>query len=551
MALSGYDGEIRIDTKIDETGFNKGVSSLTSGLSKVGIAAKGMLKAISLGSAALLFTPLIIALLALKVLIVLMVASITSAFRQSKANTTNEIKGIKDSLLELKVAFADAFSPLITVALPYIQLVINWLTRMFNLVAMIVGAFLGQSEVMQVVVGSGKAAANNMGNLAKNTEKVTKAAKGALAAFDQLNVLAIPEESPQAANATGGATPVMDTVMTEIVPISNKVLTIVDAIKNAWEELKKKWVDAMVGWKKLISFMINLGEIGRTFIQGLLNTAWKFITNTATAIWDFVEGIFRLIIDVLNAFWNLFYNLNSEGWAKFKVAMSEAWSRFSDTAKDSWERVKQTFRDAWASVKSSTNDAFNSIKEIFAPISAWFWTTVGDPIRRGFATALTSIGQNFSTVFDGIYNTVASIVNNIISVINNMTQSVATAINTLITTINRIPGVNLPSVSAPVIPSISTNVRKRPAVPRFATGAVIPPNSEFAAILGDQKSGRNFEAPESLLRQIVREESGGTQGQKVTIEFTGTLAALVRELHPIIKQEDIRKGTSLIQSVST
>ena len=37
------------------------------------------------------------------------------------------------------------------------------------------------------------------------------------------------------------------------------------------------------------------------------------------------------------------------------------------------------------------------------------------------------------------------------------------------------------------------------------------------AVLGDQKSGNNIEAPESLIRQIVREESGG--GQKHRIEI--------------------------------
>ena len=56
---------------------------------------------------------------------------------------------------------------------------------------------------------------------------------------------------------------------------------------------------------------------------------------------------------------------------------------------------------------------------------------------------------------------------------------------------------------------------KQPAVkiPRLATGAVIPPNAQFAAILGDQTHGRNLEAPEGLIRQIVREESGGSLAQ--------------------------------------
>ena len=46
-------------------------------------------------------------------------------------------------------------------------------------------------------------------------------------------------------------------------------------------------------------------------------------------------------------------------------------------------------------------------------------------------------------------------------------------------------------------------------IPYLAQGAVIPPNREFMAVLGDQTSGRNLEAPEDLIRQIVREESSG------------------------------------------
>ena len=45
-------------------------------------------------------------------------------------------------------------------------------------------------------------------------------------------------------------------------------------------------------------------------------------------------------------------------------------------------------------------------------------------------------------------------------------------------------------------------------IPYLAQGGVIPPNKEFMAVLGDQKSGNNIEAPESLIRKIVREESG-------------------------------------------
>lgn len=49
-------------------------------------------------------------------------------------------------------------------------------------------------------------------------------------------------------------------------------------------------------------------------------------------------------------------------------------------------------------------------------------------------------------------------------------------------------------------------------IPYLAEGAVIPPHAPFYAVLGDQQNGMNLEAPESLLRQIVREESGNQNG---------------------------------------
>ena len=84
------------------------------------------------------------------------------------------------------------------------------------------------------------------------------------------------------------------------------------------------------------------------------------------------------------------------------------------------------------------------------------------------------------------------------------------------------------------------------AIP-LATGAVIPPNQEFLAVLGDQKSGRNLEAPEGLIRQILREELAGLQsgGGDITIEFTGSLAQLARVLNPVITKEQKRIGKTL------
>lgn len=50
--------------------------------------------------------------------------------------------------------------------------------------------------------------------------------------------------------------------------------------------------------------------------------------------------------------------------------------------------------------------------------------------------------------------------------------------------------VNLRAMDVSKIPKMDV-----PTIPKLATGAVIPPSSEFLAILGGKKSGTNIETP--------------------------------------------------------
>lgn len=60
-------------------------------------------------------------------------------------------------------------------------------------------------------------------------------------------------------------------------------------------------------------------------------------------------------------------------------------------------------------------------------------------------------------------------------------------------------------------------------VPALAQGAVIPPNREFMAVLGDQTSGNNIEAPENLIRQIVREETQSSASNELLLEILSAI----------------------------
>lgn len=88
-------------------------------------------------------------------------------------------------------------------------------------------------------------------------------------------------------------------------------------------------------------------------------------------------------------------------------------------------------------------------------------------------------------------------------------------------------------------------------VPKLATGAVIPPNQEFLAVLGDQRKGKNIETPEGLLREIVRDELSSLEipAPSVTLNATGSVAELVRILFPLLEKERDRKGSNLLKGV--
>lgn len=59
-------------------------------------------------------------------------------------------------------------------------------------------------------------------------------------------------------------------------------------------------------------------------------------------------------------------------------------------------------------------------------------------------------------------------------------------------------------------------------VPYLASGAVIPPNAPFTAVLGDQKHGTNVEAPLETIKQALREVLGSGTGGGNTYNITAT-----------------------------
>lgn len=87
-------------------------------------------------------------------------------------------------------------------------------------------------------------------------------------------------------------------------------------------------------------------------------------------------------------------------------------------------------------------------------------------------------------------------------------------------------------------------------VPGLATGSVIPPNREFLAVLGDNKTETEVVSPLSTMKQAMLEalkESGGAGGN-ITITVKAA-PGLTRYLKYEIDSESARQGTSLVGGV--
>lgn len=338
---------------------------------------------------------------------------------------------------------------------------------------------------------------------------------------------------------------------------------IVTAAVAAWTVVSGIAAAVTTAFGVAVAFLTSPIGLAILAIAALIAIIWFLIAN-----WDDVKKVAGQVWDWIVDKWN-----GAGEWFKTKVTepvkkwFSESWGKIRQAAGDAWQGlvdkwngagawirekvtdpVRNFFSDAWESTKTKAGDAWQRVKDVWQGAKDWFSTNVTEPVKNAFKTALDWVKEKWETIFGGLGDFVKGAINTIIDLVNGMIFAVAEGINAVIGNLNAIQvtipdwvpaiggqswGLNLPYASAPQIP-------------RLATGAVIPANAEFMAILGDQRSGRNIEAPEALLRQLIHDELGRIEAD-IRIEFSGSLAEVARLLKPKIDKENVRVGGSLIK----
>lgn len=200
---------------------------------------------------------------------------------------------------------------------------------------------------------------------------------------------------------------------------------------------------------------------------------------------------------------------------------------------EKWTAVKDWFSGLWEKVSSGAVAAWEGIKNAFKSVPEWFQSKFRDAwqkVKDVFSTG----GRIWSGIKEGIENTFRTVVN---AIIRGMNTIIAVPFNKINSMLNTIRNAHFLGIS-PFQNMWGVNPLPVPQIPMLARGAVIPANRQFLAVLGDQRNGNNLEAPESLLRQIVREEAGGAGSR---YEF---IARLDRRtlFDEVITEAKLRKG---------
>lgn len=299
----------------------------------------------------------------------------------------------------------------------------------------------------------------------------------------------------------------------------------------------------IMGGIKAIATAIGTGGIfaiavGAAIAIGvLLYKNWDEICAAATKLKDWVvektrelsESATRTLSNLKEKIanvWNIIKTSTSTTWNAIKKTLSGLWNSLKSTASTVFNAIKTKVVGVWDSVKNKTSRTWENV--------ATFVSDKVEAIKNAITNKFNAARDAVKSAFEGIVNFIKAPINQAISIVNNAVGMINNAIGGIESAFSFGPW-TVPTPFGSKTIGFHATFPRIGTIPYLASGAVIPPRSEFLAVLGDQKKGNNLEAPENLLRQIVREESGKGQGNGNT--YNVTVNASGRKLLDIIISE--------------
>ena len=192
-----------------------------------------------------------------------------------------------------------------------------------------------------------------------------------------------------------------------------------------------------------------------------------------------------------------------------KIAASEVAPAFVDPVLDS-ETEEFNSESNKAKITDAVEEGFTAaLENVETPEEAKkkgsdLAESITSGVTNGFNTALAP-GSEFMKAADNLTNTLVNIPTKFESAFKSAVNNVAGYINSLVNGLKQqLEGLNLPEGELTVAQLYNSLKDSNFKIPMLANGGVIPANNPFLAVLGDQKSGVNIEAPVTVIQDAVR-----------------------------------------------
>lgn len=260
---------------------------------------------------------------------------------------------------------------------------------------------------------------------------------------------------------------------------------------------------------------------------------------------ELIQGL-KKIIDGFGKFFKGVFTgdlkLAAEGAKQIWAGLKQTWNAIVNSIKDAWSAFI-----TWLQGKNPALAAiFETIGKLFSDqYNAW------KKILSGLITFLTGVFTgDWKKAWNGVLDILKGVWNLIVGTVEGAINFIIDGINLLVSALNKIH-FEVPDW-VPLVGGKSFGINITPvsrvSLPRLASGAVIPPNREFMAVLGDQKSGTNIETPLATMVQAFKQainETGGMGGRQITVVMQLDHRELGRAVYNLNNEETQRVGVKL------
>ena len=486
-------------------------------------------------------------MLAKRALVFTIIARALAALRDWLADVVAVNGEARDAIAQLKGALLTLAQPLVQIIIPAFTALVKVLATVVSFIANIVSALFGTTAKESANAAK---SLNDQKNAYKGVGGAAKSASKQLASFDEINKL-----SGEGGGGSGIIQPDFSTAanFAFLDKIADKLKKIGQDIVNLFKDVTGFIGNVFSGdWGAALDNIINFVSHARILLADLLDfvgyifgaiidtiiekcgLAGTPVGDMLTGIKDIVQGALGLISGILTG-----------DLEKMKQSVIQMLTGVKTFVFGIWDWFKLGLTSLLDWLDGKTNGRFHEIIEL----AKTYVSDVIDGVKQifgGFIDFLTGVFTlDWEKAWEGIKEIFRGIWNTIVGVLEAAVNLIIKGINWLISKLNSLQ-IKIPDWLGGG--SFGFNIRPiaELQIPRLAKGAIIPPNREFMAVLGDQKQGTNIEAPADLIRQIVREEInnfGG--GEDITIKFTGDLAQLARVLSPEITRQQRNRQRAL------